>query len=74
MATRAFPILEHKMREKKVKRAHIAQVLGRREEALSAKMSGKRQFTLQEAFLIRATFFPEMTVDELFGNPGPFKV
>lgn len=72
MAKRAFPVLEHRMREKKVTRADIAEELGRTESTVCEKMSGRRQFTLQEAFLIRDEFFPLDTVDELFGNPGPF--
>lgn len=72
MARRVFPVLEHKMREKKVTRADIARALGRAESTVNEKMSGVRKFTLQEAFIIRDKFFPLETVDDLFGNPGPF--
>lgn len=72
MARRVFPVLEHKMREKKITRTDIACLLGRSERTVHEKMSGERKFTLQEAFMIRDGLFPLESLDDLFGNPGPF--
>ena len=66
MARRQYPVLEQKMREQKIKRPDIGRLIGKGQNALCDRMSGKRSFTLQEAVLIRDTFFPEWTVDELF--------
>lgn len=66
MANRQFPVLEQKMRERRVKRPMMADAIGRSQATLSEKMSGKRQFTLREIVVIRDTFFPGCLLDDLF--------
>lgn len=51
-----------------IKQIDIAKLLGVREATISDKMNGKSTFDIDEAFLIKKTFFPDLTIDYLFSN------
>lgn len=63
-----YPNLRAEMSRNGIKQNDIARLLGVREATISEKMNGKSTFDIDEAFLIKRTFFPELSVDYLFSN------
>ena len=62
----AYPILEAKIAEHGIKKKDIAKVLRITARALSSKFTRKVSFSLDEALTIKQTFFPDISVEELF--------
>lgn len=63
-----YPNLRAEMSRLGIKQIDIAKLLGVREATISEKMNGKSTFDIDEAFLIKKTFFPNLTIDYLFSN------
>lgn len=63
-----YPNLRAEMSRNGVKQTDIAKLLGVREVTVSKKMNGKSAFDINEAFLIKETFFPDLTIDYLFSD------
>lgn len=63
-----YPNLRAEMSRIGIKQADIAKVLGIREVTVSKKMNGKSTFDIDEAFLIKKTFFPNLSLDYLFSD------
>ena len=63
-----YPNLRAEMSRTGIKQIDIAKVLGVSKIAVYQKMNGKSRFTIDEAFLIQKTFFPNFTVDYLFSD------
>lgn len=54
------------MRRKGITQNMLAELLGISINSMSQKMTGKRQFKAKEMILIRDTYFPDKTLDQLF--------
>lgn len=61
-----YPALRKEMKERKVRGKDIARLLGFAEMSVSNKMTGVTPWRLNEAFMVRDEFFPDLTVDYLF--------
>ena len=61
-----FPILAGEIAKRGIKKKVIADSLGICGKSLNNKMSGRVPFTWDEVKLIRSTFFPDMSPDDLF--------
>lgn len=46
----------------------LAKVIGKTERSTRDKVSGKRDFTLPEAFAIQRALFPELSIEYLFSD------
>lgn len=51
-----------------IKQIDIAELLKVREATVSEKINGKSVFDIDEAFKIKKTFFPELSIDYLFSK------
>ena len=63
-----YPNLRAEMSRIGIKQADIAELLGIREVTVSKKMNGKSTFNIDEAFSIKKTFFPNLSLDYLFSD------
>lgn len=63
-----FPNLEAEMARKKIKKGDLQRVLEIRYATVVDKTNGKSKFTLEEAFKIKRSFFPEYSIDYLFSK------
>ena len=63
-----YPNLRAEMSRIGIKQADIAELLGIREVTVSKKMNGKSTFDIDEAFLIKETFFSNLSLDYLFSD------
>ena len=61
-----YPILETKIKCKRIKKKTMAQALGVDEVTLWHKTCGKRSFTVEQAIFIQKTWFPETPIEVLF--------
>lgn len=61
-----FPNLIVEMKRNHVTQTKVAEVLGITNTAVNNKMKGKTEWTLLEMCRIKQTFFPELTLDDLF--------
>jgi len=61
-----YPNLRAEMSRIGIKQIDIAKLLGVGEATISNKMKGKSKFDINEAFLIKKTFFPNLSLDYLF--------
>lgn len=62
-----YPNLLSEMARKGIKKKDLKKVIGtKRNGTIYDKFNGKSYFTLDQAFLIQETFFPNHTVDYLF--------
>ena len=61
-----FPVLEEKMKQKKITARAIEELLQISAKSLFNKRYGASEFTWTEVSKIRESFFPEMSSDELF--------
>lgn len=62
------PNLRAELSRNGIKQKDVAKLLGVSELTVSKKINGKTSFTIDEAFLIQKTFFPNFTVDYLFSD------
>lgn len=65
----AYPVLVGKIAERGIRKTAIADRIGVYRSTLSAKLSGERPFTFQEAVTIKQAFFPDISLEELFSPP-----
>jgi transcriptional antiterminator len=63
-----FPNLRSEMARTGVNNHQIAETLHISERAYRNKLNGITGFLLSEALVLRRTFFPELTIEELFKN------
>lgn len=68
MRKRTFPNLEAEMARKGLKGKDLAKVLGVRIATVYDKLNGKYSFSLDEAMIIKQTFFPEYSIEYLFSK------
>lgn len=61
-----FPNLIVEMKRNHVTQTKVAEVLGITNTAVNNKMKGKTEWTLLEMCRTKQTFFPELTLDDLF--------
>lgn len=62
-----FPNLRAEMARKNIKPANISAALNITYDSAINKLNGKTDFTRAEIFKIRDAFFPNLTLDYLFG-------
>lgn len=63
------PNLKAEMKRKGVSKRDICRKLEMDERTLTNRLNGKHPFRLPEAFAIRDSFFPGMSIDYLFDSP-----
>ena len=61
-----FPNLSAEMARKRIEQKDIARVLKKGEDGISLKFNGKRAWLLDEAKIIKKTFFPDLAIEYLF--------
>ena len=61
-----YPNLRCEMARRKIKIVDIATVLGVTRGTLGLKLAQKYPITLDESFVLRDTFFPNLSLDYLF--------
>lgn len=61
-----FPNLITEMKRNHVTQAKVAEVIGITKTAVNNKMYGRSEWTLFEMCKIKQTFFPDLTLDDLF--------
>lgn len=62
--------LKGEMAKRNVSIENIAELLGIHRNSVANKVSGKSRFSVDEAFSIQKTFFPDMEVQNLFATEG----
>lgn len=70
----AYPTLAGEIAKRGIKKKAIAQAIGVSGRALNNKMRGESAFTWPEVKVIRNSFFPDFTVDDLFAGCGEKEV
>ena len=60
--------LRGEMAKRNVSIENIAELLGIHRNSVANKVSGKSRFSVDEAFSIQKTFFPDMEVQNLFAT------
>ncbi|MBQ6686448.1 MAG: XRE family transcriptional regulator [Firmicutes bacterium] len=68
MAKLNYPTLVAEMAKRRIKKKDICELLGISQKTLWNKIEGHSEFTLEEAKLVRKTYFDDMTIEELFRN------
>jgi plasmid maintenance system antidote protein VapI len=63
-----FPNLRAEMARKNIKCITLAETLGISYDSVINKINGKTEFTRVEIFKIRDTFFPDLSLEYLFGT------
>lgn len=63
-----YPNLRSEMTKRRVTTRALSEALGVWRETVSKKLCGKRPLALREAQTIREQFFPDCTLDYLFGE------
>lgn len=63
-----YPTLVAEMAKRRIKKKDICELLGISQKTLWNKIEGHSDFTLEEAKLVRKTYFDDMTIEELFRN------
>ena len=60
--------LEIEMAKQRITKKEVSNILGISPRALYGKLNGDTKFTTAEAFKIRDTFFPDLTLEYLFAQ------
>lgn len=60
--------LKAEMARHGIRQIDLAKLLKVREATISDKINGKTSFDIDEAFLIKRTFFPNMAIEYLFSK------
>lgn len=60
--------LSRELRRKRITHNTVAKRIGVSERTLANKLSGRTEFTVREALVIRSSYFPELTPDYLFAE------
>lgn len=58
--------LEYRMKQEKITRKDIQQLLGVSEKTVRNKLAGETDFTWEEARKVRNTYFPQDSFEQLF--------
>lgn len=66
-----YPTLAGEIAKRGIKKKAIAEAIGVSYRAFDNKMNNVSPFTWPEVSVIRKTFFPDLTVDELFFAETP---
>lgn len=61
-----YRTLENEIYHKRIKKSDIADYLGITQSTLSLKLSGRFQFTLEEAIKIKRFIRSDLSIEELF--------
>lgn len=61
-----YPILQKEIRESGIKVSDLREIIGMSEPSYYRKTSGKCEFTLREAFLIKKTIKSHLPLEKLF--------
>ena len=64
----AYPNLSAEMRRFNIEQREIAEHIGRTPETVNRWLTGKNPPSVEDAFKVRDTFFPNMSVDYLFAD------
>lgn len=62
----AYPVLASEISRRGIKKRAIANAIGTSDRTLYSKLYGETAFTWPEVVVIRGTFFPDISTDELF--------
>ena len=68
LAKTKYPNLKFLISEKKYSQKQIAESIGIAPRTFCHKLQGVHPFTLDEAFIIQNTFFPEIKLENLFST------
>jgi hypothetical protein len=63
-----YPNLDAEMARKGLKRKDLAWMFKNRIATVSDKLNGKSPFLIDEAVKIKITYFPDLSLDYLFGK------
>lgn len=63
-----FPVLVAEIAKRKIKRCQLARAIGVSQKSLYNKLHGTTPFTWDEVSILRSTFFPDMSSDDLFAK------
>ena len=61
-----YPVLIGEIAKRGIKKRAIANAIGTSDRTLYSKLRGETAFTWPEVVVIRGTFFPDVSADELF--------
>lgn len=61
-----YPVLVGEIAKRGIKKRAIANAIGTSDRTLYSKLRGETAFTWPEVVVIRGTFFPDVSADELF--------
>ena len=64
--TSVYPVITKALKREGVTLAKLASKIGISRESLSRKLSGKRDFTLEEASKLKEIIEPKKTIEEVF--------
>ena len=56
------------MKKAKITQSDLAELLKKSKNIICQKINGKREFKSSEMFLIKDTFFPELSLEYLFAK------
>lgn len=62
--------LRAEMARNRIRYGDVAEIIGKSERSVRDKISGKRDFTVSEAFAIRRKLFRDLTIEYLFSDTG----
>ena len=60
--------LVSEMAKKSITKRNVADVLNVHENTLKNKLDGKSKFNVEEGFVIRQHFFPDLSIEYLFAE------
>lgn len=61
-----YPNLESAMQRSGIRKSDLSMLLNCDPKSLWNKLNGRSEFTINEAFLIRDTYFPNLSIEYLF--------
>lgn len=64
--TAYYPVLESEIILRKISKKDIYSLLGFQANTFTLKLNGNLRFSLDEAIQIQETFFPDVSVNQLF--------
>lgn len=64
--TAYYPVLESEIILRKISKKDIYSLLGFQANTVTLKLNGNLRFSLDEAIRIQETFFPDVSVNQLF--------
>ncbi|MDE7094433.1 MAG: hypothetical protein K2O52_05940 [Oscillospiraceae bacterium] len=61
-----FPVLEHEIKARRIKKKEISKLLGVQPRTFSKKLNGEILFSLDEAIKIHENWFENIPIEKLF--------